>query len=236
MALAREVTILFLPRGKLTTILTAFDDTDKIKVLAMTLCSSASTKNYVEHLVGPLKIRVTRHAVSYIPVQTLDKKKCNDLIENYDTYADEVYLLTRENLLDDERVYVTSIDVLDKAHNWTVRFRVLEKEEREYTERYQRIIRETREHFTTSLEFDNNLRKQIQHRDESKATQRIRRVLKQSETTPIQLQGIIPNIYESEAVGKRIVLMTSESYIRMKEISDRYEDTHSRIREQELTE
>jgi len=230
MALAREVTILFLPRGKLTTILTAFDDTEKIKILAMTLLSSASTKDYVEHRVGPLKIRVTRHAVSYIPVQTLKKTECDDLIDNYDTYADEVYLLTRENLLDDERVYVTSIDVLDKAHNWTVRFRVLEKEEREYTERYQRIIRENREYFTTSLEFDNNLRKQIQHRDGSKATQRIREVLQLTDLTATQLQRRIPNVYESEAVGRRIVLMTPESYIRMREISDRYEDTPSRIR------
>ena len=225
MALAREVTILFLPRGKLTTILTAFDDTEKIKILAMTLLSSASTKDYVEHRVGPLKIRVTRHAVSYIPVQTLKKTECDDLIDNYDTYADEVYLLTRENLLDDERVYVTSIDVLDKAHNWTVRFRVLQKEEREYTERYKGIIRENREYFMTSLEFDNKLRKQIQSRGRKKVTQRIRIVIKQTDLTSAQFQRRIPNVYESEAVGKRTVLMTHESYLRMKEISDRYEDT-----------
>jgi len=229
MALAREVTLLFLPRGKLTTILTGFDDPEKIKILALTLLSSPSTKNYVEHRVGPLKVRVTRRAVSYIPVQTLEKKDCDDLIDNYDTYADEVYSLTNENLLDDERVYVTSIDVLDKAHNWTVRFRVLEKDEREYTKRYQRIIRETREHFTTSLEFDNNLRKQIQHRDGSKATQRIREALQMTDLTSIQLQRRIPHVYAAEAVGRRIVLMSPESYIRMKEISDRYEDTPSRI-------
>jgi len=221
-AQAREMTSLFLQRGKLRTILSQFDDAENVKILAMTIQSSPSTKKYVQHLVGSLKVRVTKGPVSFIPNQTLEKDNCTDLVNNFDIYAEKAYLLTGEHLLDKEKVYVTSIDLLDKYKNDTVRFRVLAKQERELTERYQQIIKDSRKHFSTSLEFDNKLRKQIQNRDGTKATQRVRKVLGMEKLTSIQLESLIPNVYA--CVDKRIVLVSPESYMKMKELSDRYEE------------
>ncbi len=142
-------------------------------------------------------------------------------MRNYDLYADEIFEKTGEALLENERVYITAIDLLDKAHNNTVRFRTLEKKEREYTLAYQKIIAGDRPNFKTSLEFDNKIRKQIYNRKGDKKTQRLRETIKPTDQTSVYLQAKIPNVYD--IVDKRIVLTSPEPYIKMKERSDRYE-------------
>ena len=221
MSQARESVKLYLNRGRTREILDIFDEADKVFVLGLTLMSSATLEYYHTFHIGVLEVKMTNSPISYITPQTLDRHQCEDLIRNYDLYADEILERTGENLLGDDRVYITSIDLLDKEHNYTVRFRVLKKEEREYTERYQKIISGDRPNFKTSLEFENKLRKQIQNRRGTGATQRIREIIKPTDQTSVFLQNKIPNVYD--VVDKRIVLSSPEPYIKMKERSDRYE-------------
>jgi len=218
--------MLYLQRGRTREILDKFDDPEKVRVVSMSLQSTPSLEYNTEFQVGVLKVKTTNNPVGYFTPQTLNRHQCEDLMRNYDLYADEILQKTGENLLDDERVYIISIDLLDKAHNNTARFRVLKKVEREYTEHYRKIIKGDRATFTTSLEFDNALRKQIYDRSGKKATQRVRETIKPINQTSVYLQSKIPYIYEK--VDRRIVAIYSEPYLKLKERSDRYEFANGR--------
>jgi len=217
MSTAREMTTLWLDRGRASEVLTRFEEYDKIELSTITMQASPSTRYSKQIQVGPLKIAYKN--MGRIPPQTLYREQVSNLMNRWDEYADEIFSITREHLLSDERLYITQIDLVDRDTLNTARFRLLSKDEIEHTETYVKVIKGIRPNFQTSLELDKQIRRKIwsEKRQRYEHRSKSHLFLKIGDMNPIQLQARLPNVYE--IANKRTCLVEEQAYMKLVELS-----------------
>jgi len=219
MSTAREMTTLWLDRGRASEVLSRFEEYDKVELSTVTMQALISTRYSKRTQVGPL--RISYKHMGRIPSQTLYREQISNLMNRWDEYADEIFSLTGEHLLSDERLYILKIDLVDRDTLNTARFRLLSKDEIEHTEAYVKVIKGIRPNFQISLELDKQLRRQIWSERRQRYEQRAKPHLlfKLTDMNPIQLRARLPNVYE--IANKRTCLIEEQAYMKLVELSCR---------------
>jgi len=183
------ITDLFIYRGAgLEGLLEKYGNTEKVRLIKLTLKTNQSGDYITEHQIGPLKVKQNK---SLYMENTLQTKNLENLIKHQLNINEQIKIDFQDYDFWD-RTYCEKLYIEDRETHNIAEFKLISKDEKILTQKYlTRGVQAINPLFKCPLEFSGNL----YHNSYGKLKKV--KTLSRTERTKPQLLRYIPNIYET---------------------------------------